>query len=164
MAGHTNAPLSGDVTQAINPWTWFARIAGSQMGFINIHQTTTGDADLEREIVENVAGYGRQLGRITEAMAVLVEQADTSELDAEARQALASFQDMAERIELTKQRRRQAGSPLGELDQVLGALQALREEDPDRYHRELQKVKNALGLADASVASIGASSASGAER
>jgi hypothetical protein len=29
-------PGSGDVSQAINPWAWFTRIASGQIGFFNI--------------------------------------------------------------------------------------------------------------------------------
>lgn len=146
MAGNRYSPLSGDVTQAINPWTWFARIAGSQMGFINIHQTTGGDPELEREIVENVASYGRQLGRLSEALAVLVENTDKDTLTPEARERLAAFESMAAEIERTKARRREASSPLGALDDVLAALQDLRDQDPERYRREVARIRQALDM------------------
>jgi hypothetical protein len=29
-------PLSGNVTQSINPWTWFFNPIGSQVGLVNI--------------------------------------------------------------------------------------------------------------------------------
>ena len=38
-------PLSGDVWQAINPWSWWLESAGQQVGFINIYQTEAGDPD-----------------------------------------------------------------------------------------------------------------------
>lgn len=148
MAGNRYSPLSGDVTQAINPWTWFARIAGSQMGFINIHQTTGGDPELEREIVENVASYGRQLGRLTDALAVLVENTDREALSPEARQSLAEFESLAAEIDAAKARRRAATSPLNALDDVLTALQELREQDQARYRQAVAKIRQALDLGE----------------
>lgn len=146
MAGNRYSPLSGDVTQAINPWTWFARIAGSQMGFINIHQTTGGDPELEREIVENVASYGRQLGRLTDALAVLVEHTDREALSPEDGQSLAAFESLAAEIDAAKARRRAATSPLNALDDVLAALQALRQEDQERYRQAVARIRQALDL------------------
>ncbi|MBA1149047.1 hypothetical protein H0Z60_18505 [Ectothiorhodospiraceae bacterium WFHF3C12] len=146
MAGNLYSPLSGDVSQAINPWTWFARIAGSQMGFINIHQTSGGDTELEREIVEDIASYGRQLGRISEALAVLAEHTDREKLSPDERQALEAFETMAQRIEEAKARRREAASPLSAIDDVLAALQELRERDSERYRREVARIRQALDL------------------
>jgi hypothetical protein len=64
-------PLSGDVTQAWATWT---RMMG-QFGLININVggNSTPDPALERRIVDEVASYGRQLGRISEALEALIE-------------------------------------------------------------------------------------------
>jgi hypothetical protein len=50
-------PLSGDVTQTIDP-TLF-RAVGDQVGFINVNTSAAGDPALERRITEQVASYGR---------------------------------------------------------------------------------------------------------
>ena len=55
-------PLSGDVTQSINPWNWFWRSVGGQFGLININLGKSADPDLESQILEDVGSYGRQLG------------------------------------------------------------------------------------------------------
>jgi hypothetical protein len=74
-----HAPLSGDVTQAID--TAAVRAVGSQLGFININERASGDPDLERRIVENVASYGRQLSQLLAAVGVLIEHRDGESLD-----------------------------------------------------------------------------------
>ena len=51
-------PLSGDVWQAINPWSWWLESTGQQVGFTNIYRTEAGDLEQELEILENVASYG----------------------------------------------------------------------------------------------------------
>lgn len=142
------SPLSGDVNQTINPWNWFARITGSQMGFINVHQVSSGDPELEKLIVEDVAGYGQQLGRVVEALSVLLATIDDTGLDKHERESLDAFKLMAKQIEQTKCRWHEGRSPLDNVDAVIAALAALRESDPERYQREREKIRTALGLDD----------------
>jgi hypothetical protein len=52
--------------QAINPMT-FSQLGG-QFGFINIDLGGAGDSDLERKILKTVGSYGRQLGRMGDAL------------------------------------------------------------------------------------------------
>ena len=105
-------PLSGDVTQA---WTTWARLMG-QWGLININVggDSTPDPVLERRIVDEVASYGRQLGRISEALEALIEAtvtedtADGQRLDRgklkrdEQIAALLEFRKMLKQIEALK--------------------------------------------------------------
>ncbi len=57
-------PLSGDVTQTINPWTWMFNPVGSQFGLVNISLGKSSNPDVEQEVLEDVASYGKQLGRL----------------------------------------------------------------------------------------------------
>jgi hypothetical protein len=63
-------PLSGDVVQSINPFTAF--MTGGQFGLININVGQTNDENVEKEVLTDVAGYGMQLGRIEDALVVLL--------------------------------------------------------------------------------------------
>ena len=63
-------PLGGDVTQRIG--TWWIKSLSDQTGFININNVRAGDPQLERRIIEDVASYGRQLGRMMEALDVVI--------------------------------------------------------------------------------------------
>jgi hypothetical protein len=65
-------PLSGNVTQSINPWTWFFNPVGSQVGLVNIELGQSSDPAVEEEILSDVASYGKQLGRIEDALSVLL--------------------------------------------------------------------------------------------
>lgn len=67
-------PLSGDVTQTINPWTWMTQLVGNQFG-ININLGKSSEPALERLILDEVGSYGRQLGRMSDAMRVLIKKA-----------------------------------------------------------------------------------------
>ncbi len=66
-------PLSGNVSQTINPWTWLFNMAGGQVGLVNIDLGRSGNPAVEEEVLSDVASYGRQLGRIEDALAVLVK-------------------------------------------------------------------------------------------
>jgi hypothetical protein len=66
-------PLSGNVTQSINPWTWVFNPVGSQVGLVNIELGQSSDPASEEEILSDVASYGKQLGRIEDALSVLLE-------------------------------------------------------------------------------------------
>jgi hypothetical protein len=65
-------PLSGNVTQTINPWTWFFNPVGSQVGLVNIELGQSSNPAVEEEILSDVASYSKQLGRIEDALLVLL--------------------------------------------------------------------------------------------
>jgi hypothetical protein len=103
------SPLSGDVTQAINPVTWFVRSLG-QLGFININLGRTPAPEVEERIVQEVASYGRQIGRVSDALDVLVgrllkaneEQPETARLSNEELAALFDFRSQLQEIRAVK--------------------------------------------------------------
>jgi hypothetical protein len=63
-------PLSGDVVQSINPFTAF--MTGGQFGLININLGQSSEPAVEAEALSDVASYGKQLGRIGDALIVLL--------------------------------------------------------------------------------------------
>src|ERR1700732_210324 len=65
-------PLSGDVVQSINPFTAFFSPIGSQLGVININLGQSADPEVEQEVLSDVGTYGRQIGRIGDALLVLL--------------------------------------------------------------------------------------------
>src|SRR6188472_1839726 len=130
------APLSGDVTQAID--TSLIRSFGEQLGFININTTGAGDAQLERRIVEQVASYGRQLGRVLDAVDVLIRHRIAGELPPEDRRALERLQSLRSEIMAAKER-----VALERVDRLIADIHALRQ-DPQGNHAALQRVREAL--------------------
>jgi hypothetical protein len=92
-------PLSGDVTQTINPWTWFFNPVGSQVGLFNINLGTSSDPAVENRVLSDVASYGKQLGRIEEALVVLLKHFHPQErLLAEEKLAIADLTTMTDAI------------------------------------------------------------------
>jgi hypothetical protein len=64
--------VSGNVTQSINSWTWFFNPIGSQVGLANIELGQSSNPAIEGEVLTDVASYGKQLGRIEDALLVLL--------------------------------------------------------------------------------------------
>ena len=65
-------PLSGDVFQAISPWTAFMSPIGSQVGLFNVRIGQSSEPAVEGDVLSDVASYGKQLGRIGDAVLVLI--------------------------------------------------------------------------------------------
>ena len=90
-----NLPLSGAVTQTINPWTAYLTAMGSQIGLVNINMGTSSNPDVEKDVLTNVASYGKQLGRIGEALIVLLRHLPaTAKLDHDEQRAIDDLKRM----------------------------------------------------------------------
>jgi hypothetical protein len=72
--------------QAINPMTFNQQ--GAQFGFINIDLGGAADSDLERKILKTVGSYGRQLGRIGDALEVILKHVKLENLKPDEQDAL----------------------------------------------------------------------------
>lgn len=73
--------------QAINPWTFYGQ--GAQYGLINIDLGQTPRPDIEQKILDQVGSYGRQLGRIGDALEVLLDNLNLRTLNDRERDVLA---------------------------------------------------------------------------
>lgn len=94
-------PFSGDVMQSINPWTFFVRQMG-QIGFININLARTPAPETEQAILEGVGSYGRQIGRIADALDVLVGTLDRTKLDEPQLSAILAFREQLAEVRAIK--------------------------------------------------------------
>jgi hypothetical protein len=67
-------PLSGDVVQSINPMTWWNSPVGSQFGLVNINLGRSSNPQVEQDLLSDFGSYGRQIGRLADAVAVLARR------------------------------------------------------------------------------------------
>jgi len=102
-------PLSGDVTQAINPWNWFFRTVGNQLGLININLGKSSDPGLEQQILDDVGSYGRQIGQIGDALRVLIAHVKLEDLKPEEKRALQALQYQLDEVDRLKSKRLPSG-------------------------------------------------------
>ena len=72
--------------QAINPMTFYQQ--GAQFGLINIDLGGAGESDLERKILDKVGSYGRQIGRIGDALEVILKHVKLGDLKSDEQDAL----------------------------------------------------------------------------
>src|SRR5580692_9586714 len=96
-------PLSGDVVQSINPFTAF--MTGGQFGLVNINLGQSSEPKVEEEVLSDVATYGKQLGRIGDALVVLIEHFHPRKpLTADETKAIDALKTMLDKIADVKEK------------------------------------------------------------
>ena len=90
--------------QAINPWTFYQR--GAQFGLINVNLGQTAHPEIEQDVLDEVGSYGRQLGRIGDALEVILAHVTLDGLTAAERNALTILSGQLAEIRKIKQRDR----------------------------------------------------------
>ncbi len=99
-------PLSGDVPFSVAPWTNFGAV-GNHFSFLNVEVGHSSAPDVERTVLDNVGTYGKQLGRMGDALRVLVDHFEPKkQLSRKERKALRALRAMLDEIDDIK---REAG-------------------------------------------------------
>ena len=88
--------------QAINPWSFYNQ--GAQLGFVNINLGQTAHPEIEQKVLEEVGSYGRQLGRIGDALEVLIDHAKLEDLSREEAEAIDILKGQLAEIRKVKRR------------------------------------------------------------
>jgi hypothetical protein len=88
--------------QSINPWTFYQQ--GAQFGFINIDLGQTPHPEVEQFILDEVGSYGRQLGRIGDALEVLLKHIKLDGLSQAEEDALDMLRGQLASVRQVKQR------------------------------------------------------------
>jgi hypothetical protein len=99
-------PLSGNVTQTINPWTMLFNPVGNQVGLVNIDLGQSSQPQVEEEVLTEVASYGKQLGRIEDALLVLINRNAPDQLSPEEQRAFADLRQLVGDVAKVKARHR----------------------------------------------------------
>jgi hypothetical protein len=148
----TNIPFRAapkDLVQFIDPWTLW----GNQMGFININTQASADPALEAQIVERVASYGRQLGRLSDAVGVVLKALRLDDggfgprLDSADREAVRAFIAMLREVDEVKAQAAPAAALAKEFQRLrlqLAQTQA-RDGRPQPVKRRANRARKGLG-------------------
>lgn len=99
-------PLGGNVDQIIDPWTFMLRMVGGQFGLININLGKSSDPDLEKEILQDVGTYGKQLGQLGDALRALIDHAKLDEFTPAEKRAITAAQFQLDEIDRLKAKRK----------------------------------------------------------
>jgi hypothetical protein len=94
--------------QAINPITAYQQ--GAQFGLINIDLGGAADSDLERKILKTVGSYGRQLGRIGDALEVILKHVKLEHLTTDEQDALDILKGQLAAVRQVKASHRASGA------------------------------------------------------
>ena len=142
---------------ALNPWGRMLSQWGYTYDPTTVTDTITGNVittiinednstnpSKERDIVEKHYSYGKQLGRIGDALDVLISLAlsrrDPSELQQDERHALQDFLGMHERIDEIKGRHSSPSETY--LDLLFRDIRDLKRRDPETYRSLIEKIRD----------------------
>jgi ABC-type transporter Mla subunit MlaD len=104
--------------------------------------TKSSDPEMERRITENVAGYGKQLGRVIEALDALLVNTATAGWSAEQKKALGDFLELAEEIAAVKGD--YIAPTTANVDRFLDGIRHLKETDEKQYGAILERLRKEL--------------------
>ena len=112
-------------------------ISGGNFSFLSttVNQQKTDAPELEEEIVTRVASYGKQLGRLIEAVDVLAQRAKV-DMRGDDRKKLNELNDLAEKI--SDARKRFARDNLDQILSYIGTLGRVGHVD----HAALDEIKH----------------------
>ena len=82
---------------------------GAQFGLVNINLGQTPRPDIEQKVLDEVGSYGRQLGRIGDALEVLIDHVPLDGLSRDEADALSILKGQLAEVRKVKQRER--GNP-----------------------------------------------------
>ena len=105
MADHFKLSLAPDrLWQAINPWSFYNQ--GAQLGLINVNLGQTPRPDIEQKLLDEVGSYGRQIGRIGDALEVLIDHVPLEGLSKDEKDALNILKGQLAEVRKVKARER----------------------------------------------------------
>jgi hypothetical protein len=126
-----------------DPTTVTDTITGNVITTI-INEDNSTNPSKERDIVEKHYSYGKQLGRIGDALDVLISLAlsrrEPSELQQDERHALEDFLKMHKRIDEVKGGHEPPSET--QLDLLFGDIQDLKGRDPETYRSLIEKMRD----------------------
>ncbi|MBI1682204.1 hypothetical protein [Caulobacter hibisci] len=85
------------LTQTINPWSW----SFGDLSLFTINLGQSGKPEIEARVLNEVGSYGRQIGRISEALLALVDWAE-KQPDGAASPAFQALRDQVAHVALIK--------------------------------------------------------------
>ena len=127
--------------QIINPLTYLTTSSG-MYGLVNIRYGMSSDAPTEQAIIENVAGYGKQIGRVLEAVVCLVRFLGASN------PALLTEKPLRDLLELSTDihayRSSQAKPDSVTVSEFIKSLRALKQDNEARFNEVSARLKEEI--------------------
>ncbi|WP_457797567.1 hypothetical protein [Methylocystis sp. S23] len=84
---------------SVAPWTNFGAV-GNHFSFLNVEVGHSSAPEVERKVLENVGSYGKQLGRMGDALRVLLDHFEPEKpLSRKERKVIRALQAMLDEID-----------------------------------------------------------------
>ena len=127
----------------ISPQTDWQRFINPQFN-VTVNQ---GDAAIENHVLARVGSYGKQIGRMQEVLDLLIERLPEAELSPSRQRTIARYREMREGVEaavVDAKRARGDADDGVDVGRWLDELGALRVDDPARFRRESDRLREFL--------------------
>ncbi|HEU5321516.1 MAG TPA: hypothetical protein VFX28_11975 [Methylomirabilota bacterium] len=131
----------------INPRTSWERFFNPQI-FVSLNR---GDAAVENHVLGRAGSYGKQLGRVLDALDVLVARLPAEGLTPRERRAVDALRELSRTVDaaLDEYGRPRATEPtLADVDRLLGGLEDLKRSDPAGHRALLDRLRRGVAEAD----------------
>lgn len=144
MAANFRFPWSGDVSEWINPvTTWFS---GNQNSLLQVNYASSAP-QVEEKIVRDVAGYGRQLGKISDALEAISSLPIVKDnLDPKQLECVEAFEKMAAKIRQAKEEMLMEELSSYHFRSLMQNIKDLQKAQPELYTKLKEEVKNTFAL------------------
>ncbi len=133
---------SSPPTDLLSPIFKYWTTSSGQYGLVNIRYGASSDAQTEQDIVENVAGYGKQIGRVLDAVVFLANHLGKKDNPILTNQAIKDLMDLNTEIQARKSIAiKEDGLTL---TQFIDNLSTLKKNDQATFEEVSSKLKSTL--------------------
>jgi len=127
----TNKSVVYSSSDLLSPIFKYWTTSSGQYGLVNIRYGASSNAETEQAIVENVAGYGKQIGKVLEAVVFLAKHLSEKDAKIGKDKAIVELMDLNNAINM--QKAQSSKSDALTLDQFIESLASLKENNPDSF-------------------------------
>ena len=133
-----------NLSQNINPWTWWNKATDNITGFINITNYKTTSAEVENKIVSDVAGYGMQLDAIEELLEVIIDTIPNDKFTTAQKKSVSNFRQILSKIKVAKENLVLEKTSDMSIDEFIYNLESLKKQNLELYKKTVKRIKDAL--------------------
>lgn len=130
----------------LNPIFKYWTTSSGQYGLVNIRFGASSDAKTEQDIVENVAGYGKQIGRVLDAVVFLTKHLGEKDTSLLSDKTIKDLMDLNTDIQARKSMTAKEDGVT--LTQFIDDLSELKEKDKKTFDEVVKKLRDTLEKLD----------------
>ena len=133
---------SSSSTDLLSPIFKYWTTSSGQYGLVNIRYGESSNAQVEQDIVENVAGYGKQIGKLLEAVVFLAHRLSEKDKKILNDKAIEALLELNTDIQLRKLGTAKQDSLT--LTEFIDTLTELKDKDQASFQEVSERLKTTL--------------------